>query len=218
MIINKEGKMKLRTFFFLVILAVAISSCERPQLTGMELDKIDIFRDPIQTPISSPEPITLEVKNSRFTLTPLAEYKLSGRVVSRETYSSGWEGTISPIDLAIVWGKLSEPEYDQYMSYSQGNRWYFFKYKPSPPFDQSFVISHSSNNHIIPANRNIRLAAKSIKKKDVVVLEGSLVSLKGIYKGEEVTWNSSLSRTDTGNGSCELFYVTKVRIDTHVYE
>ena len=71
---------------------------------------------------------------------------------------------------------------------------------------------------MIPANENVRRAVKMIKEKDEVFLEGFLVSLKGTYKGETVTWNSSLSRTDTGDGSCELFYVSKVRIDTMVYE
>jgi hypothetical protein len=80
------------------------------------------------------------------------------------------------------------------------------------------VISHSANNHIIPANENIHEAVKTIWKKDIVVLEGVLVNIKGTYKGQPVTWNTSLSRKDTGNGSCELFYVSKVRIDTKVYE
>jgi len=162
--------------------------------------------------------IIIEIKNGQFTLTPLAEYKLSGMVVGKETYSSGWDGEVSPIDLAIVWGKLAESESKKYISYSQSSRWYFYKYKPGCPFDNSYVISHSGNHHIIPANENVHSSIKTIKEKERVVLEGFLVNLKGTYKGQTVTWNTSLSRTDTGNGSCELFYVSKVRIDTRVYE
>lgn len=142
-----------------------LSACERPQLTGMEFDQIDVSKDPIQGPPSSKEPITVETGNNQFTLTPLAEYRLSGRVVSRETYSNNWNDKVSPIDLAIVWGKLAEPEYDQYISYDQGNRWYFYKWKVDKPFDDSYVISHSSNNHIIPGNKNIELAVKAVRKK-----------------------------------------------------
>ena len=203
---------------FTIILFLFLSGCSRPTPTGAELDKIDISQDPVQTLCASNEPIIIEIKNGQFTLTPLAEYNFCGLVVSRETYSYGWDGEISPIDLAIVWGKLAEHEYDQYMPYSQSSRWYYYKYKPGTPFDNSYIISHSSNNHMIPANENVRRAVKMIKEKDEVFLEGFLVSLKGTYKGETVTWNSSLSRTDTGDGSCELFYVSKVRIDTMVYE
>jgi len=80
------------------------------------------------------------------------------------------------------------------------------------------VVAHSANNHIVPVNENVGRAVKSVKKKDAVVLEGYLVNIQGSYKGRDVRWNSSLSRTDTGNGSCELFYVTKVRIESKVYE
>jgi hypothetical protein len=205
--------------FILTILILCFSSgCERPQLTGVELEKIDTSQDPIQKLIHSSEPIIIEFKNSHFTLTPIAEYKLSGMVVGRKTYSDDWEGKISPIDLAIAWGKLAEPEYRRYITYRQGNRWYFYQYKPGSPFDHAYVIPHSSNNHIIPGNKNIALAVKTIQRKNTITIEGLLVNLMGTYKGQMVTWNTSLSRTDTGNGSCELFYVTKVRIDTKVYE
>ncbi len=195
-----------------------LSACDRPQLTGMDFDQIDVSKDPIQGPPSSKDSMIIEMENNQFTLTPLAEYQLFGMVVSRETYLDDWNAKVSPIDLAIVWGKLAEPEYDRYLTYDQDNRWYFFKYKAESPFNESYVISHSSNNHIIPGNKNIDLAIKAIKRKEKVALEGVLVNLVGMVKGERVTWNTSLSRKDTGNGSCELFYVTKVRIDTHVYE
>ncbi len=187
-------------------------------MTGVEPDEIDTSRDPIQIAYKTDEPIIKEIKNGYFTITPVAEYKVSGVVVGKGTYSSDWDGEISPVDLAISWGKLAEPESSQYIKYTQGNRWYFYQYKPESPFDNPYIISHSANNHIIPANENIRRAVKSVSRKDKVVLEGFLVNLKGIYKEQPVAWNTSLSRTDTGSGSCELFYVSKVRIDTRVYE
>jgi hypothetical protein len=215
--------MKMNRKQFLWLLSIILFfhflfGCDRPKLTGVESDKIDTSQDPVQTFYRSDEPIIREFKNGHFTITPVAEYKISGMAVGKETYSSDWEGKISPVDLAIVWGKLAEPEYDRFITYSQRNRWYFYKYKQESPFDNSYIISHSGNHHIIPANENIHEAIKTINKKDKVVLEGFLVNLKGTYKDQPVTWNTSLSRTDTGNGSCELFYVSKVRIDTKVYE
>jgi hypothetical protein len=55
------------------------------------------------------------------------------------------------------------------------------------------------------------------KKNDKIVLEGFLVNVSGKYKGGNVSWRSSHSRTDTGNGSCEIMYVTGVKLDTNVY-
>jgi hypothetical protein len=149
---------------------------------------------------------------------PLAEYEISGVVVGKGSYSSGWDGELSPMDLAVVWGKLAESENGRYVIYSQGYRWYHYRWREGSPVAPSYIASHSSNNHIIPANENIRRAIITIKRKDRVVLKGFLVNLRGASKGQTVTWNTSLSRTDTGNGSCELFYVSRVRIETKVYE
>jgi len=202
----------------LLIMLLFISGCDRPELTGVEFEKIDTSSDPVQTPFGSEGPMIREIKDGLFTMTPLAEYKLSGVVVSKKSYSDDWNSKISPTDLAIVWGKLAEPEHSRYIAYRQRNRWYFYEYKAGSPFDASYVITHSANNHVIPANENVRRAIKTIKKKDRVVLKGFLVNINGTYKGRTVIWNTSLSRTDTGNGSCELFYVSKVRIETRIYE
>lgn len=205
-------------FFLTLFLLCFSSSCGRPQQTGVELETIDTSQDPIQTSYRVDEPIMREIKNGHFTITPVARYKISGIVVCKKTYSSEWEGKISPLDLAIVWGKLGGPEYDRYITYRQSNRWYFYQCKAGSPFDNSFVVSHSANHHIIPANETIGLAIQTIGNKEKVVLEGFLVNIAGTYKGRPVTWNTSLTRKDTGPGSCELFYVSKVRIDTKVFE
>jgi hypothetical protein len=194
------------------------SGCNRATPTEIDLDKIDTSQDPTQESRTSDEPIIKEFKSGRFTMIPSAEYKISGLVVSKKTYSSGWDGELSPVDLAIAWGKLADPENGRYITYSQGYRWYHYKWKEGAPVDPSYIISHSSNSHIIPANKNIYRAIKTIKRKDRVVLKGYLVNIRGTHRGQTVTWNTSLSRTDTGNGSCELFYVSHVRIETKVYE
>jgi hypothetical protein len=187
-------------------------------MSGFDAEEIDTSRDPIQRSIASEEPIVIEKNGGRYTLTPVAEYQLAGKVVSKEAYSSSWEAGISPLDLAIAWGKLAEPEYEKYISFGQRNRWYFFEYKPESPFDNNYILSHSSNNHIIPASLNLSWALKTIQKNDKVILEGFLINLKGTNKRGEVYWNTSLTRKDTGNGSCELFYVTKAKINTDIYE
>ena len=214
---NNEMKCQNYLIFFMLLL-LFLSGWDRPKLTGVKFEEIDTSKDPLQTPCVSLDPIIKEFKNGQFTITPVAEYKLSGMVVSKKSYSDDWDGKISPMDLAIVWGKLAEPEYGRYITFSQGSRWYHYKWKEGSSIEGSYVITHSGNHHIIPATENIRRAIKTVKNKDKVILEGLLVNIKGTYQGRTVFWNTSLSRNDTGNGSCELFYVLKVRIGTKVYE
>ncbi len=203
---------------FAVILVIAFLGCDRPKPTALDFDKIDISQDPVQSPCSSEELILQKVKDASFTLTRMARYQVNGLAISKEYYSEDWDSMISPVDLLMVWGELAEREYGRHITFTHGGRWYHYKWKEGSPVDPAYIIAHSSNNHIIPANKNIYRAIRQIKKKDQVVLEGFLVNLKGTFKGRPVSWNTSLSRTDTGNGSCEIFYVSKVRIDTKVYE
>jgi hypothetical protein len=208
---------KLILLFSLLTLSLVLG-CSSPQPTGKASDPIDISQDPSQVRPRTQEPIVIASRDGEFTLMPVAGYKISALVASKKSYRLGWEAGIAPLDLALVWGKLAEPEYDKYITYLQNNRWYFFHYKAGSPFDKQFVIAHSSNHHIIPATENVRQALQALDKKEKVVLEGFLVNLTGQYRRRDVWWKSSLSRTDTGNGACELFYVKKARIGNEIFE
>jgi hypothetical protein len=61
--------------------------------------------------------------------------------------------------------------------------------------------------HIIPATPAIAKQCKSLRAGSLVHLRGDLVEATGPGIGR---WRSSLSRTDTGNGACELFYVDEI--------
>lgn len=193
--------------------------CHQPIATTIDDDTffIDISADPVQKPCKV-DPIIRHISRGQLIISPVAEYRLAGVVKSKKNYSSGWESRVSPVDFAIVWGKLTLPEYNQYMSYSQRGRWYYYKYKGGFPASQKYIIQHSSNNHILPANDNIWAAAKSIKKEQEILLEGYLVQVKGLYKGNRVWWNSSLTRKDTGDHSCEIFYVKKIITNNQIYQ
>ena len=88
------------------------------------------------------------------------------------------------------------------------------------PWSLSYVNSHISHTHLIPANPNVMGGLLSIKKNDIVNLRGYLVD---IYtdKGETVAL-TSLSRydkdtTSRGYGACEDMYVKQVQIGNKIY-
>ena len=204
--------------FLILILYLLISGCSRPRSTGVEFDEIDTSQDPVQIFVPSQEPLLVHWKKIDLRITPVAIYKISALVVGTASYSYGWNSKISPMDLALAWGKLADPEFQKYVFYSHDNRWVSFNIKKDSPLDAAYVSSHASNHHIISATRNIGYALKTIRKKKSVVLEGFLVNVTGAYDGRPVWWNTSLSRTDTGNGACEILYVTKARIGNKVSE
>lgn len=188
-----------------------------PATTGVAFEAIDVLRDPVQIPAAGIQPITRETTNGRFVLTPVAEYRISAVVVSRREYRSGWNAELSPVDLALAWGELTEPGNLRSVRFRQSNRWYFYRYQ-SGTFGGSFVALHSSNHHIIPTGENVARAVKSLRKGDSVTLEGYLVNVDGRYRNGTVWWRSSLSRADTGDGACELMLVKRVQLGQYLYE
>lgn len=156
---------------------------------------------PIQQSTAS-QPITLE--NHR--LTPLADYRISARVVHSRRYTSDDLSAISPVDLALGWQAMSDSRTLQPLKISQFNR---FVWISTPgPLPGPTVMNTIANVHIIPADPDVRKAVLALVPGDLVTLTGQLVQIRA---PNGAVWRSSLSRTDSGPGGCEILYVTKVQ-------
>ena len=75
------------------------------------------------------------------------------------------------------------------------------------PLPQDVIESHSANMHLIPASRSVERQLKTIRPADVVDMRGYLVEARGAGTRP---WRSSLTRTDTGSGACELMWVEEI--------
>ena len=137
---------------------------------------------------------------------PLAEYRLEARVLSREDYSDAG-AFASPMDLALGWGPMSEQGVLDGLHLSQSGRWYHYSWKGSPPIPVQEIVVNSANTHIIPANARVEDALDDVEEGDRIRLTGVLVSLS---RPDGWHWRSSLTRTDSGDGSCELMWVEAV--------
>jgi hypothetical protein len=194
-----------------------ISSCNQPTVISYESDPIDASMDPIQESLNEDHSFSLQKGGNQFDLKPVARYLVSARVMSTRSYSSGWESSLSPVDLVLVWGDLADKKYDRNISYRQRNRWYYYRYSADFPLSTQYIINHSCNNHMVPATDNIRRALKSIKTDDLITVQGYLINITGKMGGRKVWWNTSTSRSDSGDHSCEIIYVEKLRVRDKVY-
>ena len=148
------------------------------------------------------------IAHGAFTLKPLALFSIDARVLHRRNYRYDTAAKLVPIDLALGWGVMSDQQVLDRLTISQSMRCYFYRYKLPPPIPVDDIVSHSSNMHIIPATPEVAARCKSLRNGALVRLTGDLVEATGPGLG---TWKSSLSRTDSGNGACELFYVEEIR-------
>lgn len=203
----------LIAFFILVaviVMAVRYNDSASLLRTSTSLSVLD---EPVQTSPYGKEPIVLEGKDYKYLLTPKASYRISAQIKGKKKYNWDWNAAISPYDLLLVWGDLANPTIDDGIKYSQSGRWYQSSFSKSKcPFKYNYINDHAANNHIIPANAEVRKSLDLLQVDQNVHIEGYLVYLDGLHKGKNVKWRSSLRRTDSGNGACEVFYVEKISL------
>lgn len=163
------------------------------------------FTDPDQ-PLQSPVDDQMSpFRLGKSTVTPLAGFSLQATVLSRENYSFGRESDYSPTDLALGWGPMKDPAIAEKLQVSQGGRWYHYGWgADGPPIPLQEIITHSSNMHMVPADRAVADALGHVRPGETVRLAGWLVRIDG---DDGWHWQSSLSRSDSGGGACELVYV-----------
>lgn len=193
----------------------------RPRATRLSTEIIDPAQGPVQENfvLEDQVVITKMVEGHPAHLTPRAHYKIAGRVVSKRHYHNSWQDKLSPVDLALGWGPMASDQYDEFISYRHSHRYYSYSYSHRFPHHANVIAFNSANEHLIPANRHIEKALKSIKVGEIIELEGLLVDVEGNgNKPEKVIFKTSLTREDKGAGACEVIYVTKVRIKNEVFE
>lgn len=193
----------------------------RPTATSIDHSAINPTLDPFQENFNedSETPMIKKIDGIKTLLIPKAHYKIAGRVVSKRHYYMDWLSKLSPVDLAIAWGPMASTKYDKNLSYSHSDRYYSYRYTGDFDGDPGIIATHSANEHLIPANSLITKVLKSIKVNEIVELEGQLVNVEWIDENQEAgNLSTSLTRDDTGAGACEIIYVTKVRINSKVYQ
>ena len=166
------------------------------------------FRDPAQ-PLQSPVPSSLAPFDfSGARVSPLAGLSLQARVLSREDYSFGPESRFSPTDLALGWGPMSEPGMADRLQVSQGGRWYRYRWgQEGPPMAPDAIALNSANMHMVPADASVARRLQGVRAGDSVKLQGWLIRIDDPSGWH---WVSSLTRSDQGDGACELVLVCAI--------
>ena len=182
-----------------------------------------VYRDWESSPVDHqpgvivPElPVQMNLAPSSFTvddyvLTRKAAFEIRARVLSTEEYFMSREADLSPIDLALGWGPMSNQVVLDQLKISQSGRWFRWRYEGAPPVPESLIISSSSNMHMIPASKSIEKRLKKLRSGSIIRLEGYLVD---VDHDSGWRWQSSMSRNDTGDGACELVYVESLEVET----
>ncbi|MBE5924398.1 MAG: hypothetical protein E7271_08025 [Lachnospiraceae bacterium] len=203
---RKLANIILLCFIVVTLLLGCSGGASRRSVVGLS--------DPIQQETTGST--SLFVDNYNVTVDYKYSYDISALVVSTKDYSSlDFSGKLAPKDVALAWGAVAEYNDRINFNWSQSGRWYRWRTSSyddiEPVGGVDGVTAHSSNNHLIPADDNVKKLVKNIKAGDCVRIKGYLVNVAANDgKGANFWWNSSTTRNDSGDGSCEVIYVTDI--------
>ena len=153
------------------------------------------------------------------TITFKCSYDIDALVVHTKDYrgDSNMADAISPVDLGLAWGKVAELNEKVDFQWDQANRRCYCEVNSQEDMylvgGEDFLNQSFSNNHIIPAEENVKRDVQRIRRGDHVRLRGYLVNVDGVEKKSGqggYYWHSSTTREDSGDGACEIIYVTNV--------
>jgi hypothetical protein len=143
-----------------------------------------------------------------YTLQPLQDFQIEARVLASETYRADREADLSPIDLALGWGPMSDSAVLDKVRISQSSRFYYW-HVDEFPIPRQDIERSSANMHMIPADGVIERRLKAVRPGQTVRIDGWLVEAQA---SDGWRWRSSLSRDDTGAGACEVIFVRDLQV------
>ncbi|MDX2108971.1 MAG: hypothetical protein SFY80_01890 [Verrucomicrobiota bacterium] len=203
--------MRSKTLPWIMLLTALLLWKLIPYLQRAPLPKVETtYNQAAYTPKQTKlEPTDRPFTMGKYTVTPLARYQFVGVILSAESYSDDGSD-ISPIDWAMAWGRCAKPAVWKKIDITQQARFYLWSVEEEdldvvPPLE--IITASSANIHLIPA-ANVVPIIKRGHRGVVAELSGMLVK---VTSADGFIWASSLSRTDSGAGACELFYVETVK-------
>jgi len=161
--------------------------------------------DPVQADLADAPSFSV----GDYRIDPVARFSLEARILSAERYRLGREAELSPVDLALGWGPMSDSAVLDRLRISQGNRFYHYRWEDEPPIPVRDIVEHSANMHMIPADGEVAKRLANARAGQIVRLSGYLVRVEA---PDGWRWNSSLTRGDSGNGACELVWVEDLSV------
>ncbi len=141
----------------------------------------------------------------------LARFEVEARVLSAEHYRWDRESDLSPVDLALGWGPMSSNEVLDTLDISQYGRFFFYSWPSGgPKIALGEIIRHASNMHMVPLDGPTRATLLAARRGNLVHLKGWLIEAHG---KDGWRWRSSMSRSDSGGGACEVVLVEHADVE-----
>ena len=142
-----------------------------------------------------------------FNVQSMATYDIRCRVIMKDEYYTQSVAKLSPLDFTVTWGSDSDQTFIDEVQWSHSDRYASYEWGPQFDLTTDYFLSHVANMHLIPRDDCVETQLRGIRLGSFIEMKGYLVRV--LFPGG-TSWKSSMSRTDVGDGSCELMVVDSV--------
>ncbi len=174
-----------------------------PQLQG----------EPLQLPTDK-GPFTFEYEGQDYEVEPTAKYSIVGLVVSHNDITSIADiyhnsSSVDVRDICMIWGDnvATDVFHDMRFWSEPWTCWAQYRHERADDFNPEQL----SNNHILTPDLDLRDLLFTVHRGDQIEMKGYLVNYAPSDR-PDMKRKSSLTRKDTGQGACEVFFVTDLGI------
>jgi hypothetical protein len=115
-----------------------------------------------------------------------------------------WQDYLNIADICVIWGENVKNGVYQDMMFENGN-WTCYYSWPNASVRQRFREDQLSNNHLLTNDTVLSQKILDTKPGDHIHIKGSLVTYTNA--SNNFKRGTSTSRTDRGQGACEVIYV-----------
>jgi len=174
----------------------------------------ELNQDPIQQIIDT-ESYRFDYMGSSFSIFPRATYEIWGMVVARNSpfYDASTNQRSSPVDfkdLCVIWGSNLKDEIYREVSFGSDHSGCWYN-PESTNAARKFNSDYLANNHLLSRSRDIGRLINSVNIGDQIYARGSLIDYCPLGY-QELMRETSLVRTDSGPGACEVMMVDDFQI------
>jgi hypothetical protein len=200
------------------LVAVAVAWWMKDELPPATRILENIHDEPKQVRAGG-KPQDIRVNGVDYRLHPRYAYELSGLVVSLHDSDTWWDYAhkawsdhINVVDLCVVWGDNAKSGAYRDVSFSN-NQWECHWQPKSWDAHHAFNTAQVSNNHMVTDDPAVAKGLRSVRIGDQIRMSGYLIDYTTYKDGRQLgTRVSSETRTDTGNGACEVLYIESLEV------
>jgi len=174
----------------------------------------EMRRAPEQTS-STRDRFDFTYRKSTYAVTPRAEYNIAGVVVTHNNISGLGDAyhtsdSVDMKDVCVVWGSNILNDNYRNISYTS-EPWTCVISSPDSSVWNRFFADELSNNHLMAKDPAVQAKIQAVRVGDQITMRGLLVDYCPL-KDPDILRRTSLVRSDTGNGACEVLFVEDLQI------